>query len=65
MRKTLAVKGMHCTSCEVLLSEVSEECGAKVISANHRVGQLVVEVPSEDVLKKVRLAVQREGYQVE
>ncbi|MEK6902567.1 MAG: heavy-metal-associated domain-containing protein [archaeon] len=62
MKKTLKINGMHCNSCEILLKEAIEENGTKVISADHRKGEIIVDMKSENELIAIRKAVEKEGY---
>mgnify|MGYP001591335055 CR=1 FL=1 len=64
MRKTIKVKGMHCSSCEILLKETIEEEGINVVSANHKKGEIVVDVKDEKEMAKIKQAVKKEGYVV-
>lgn len=62
MKKTLKIKGMHCSSCEILLKEAIEEAGTKVVSANHAKGEVVVELKKETEMPAVKKAIEKEGY---
>ncbi len=64
MKKMLKIKGMHCASCEILLTEAIEEAGTKVISADHKKGEMVVDMKDEKEMEKVKQAVKKEGYEV-
>ena len=59
------VKGMHCLSCEKLLSMSIEDSitGAKVASADFRKGTLDIQASEAD-LPAIRKAIAREGYEV-
>jgi copper chaperone CopZ len=65
MKKTIQVKGMHCSSCEILLREAIEEKGGKVLSANHKTNRIEVEVKDEKQLDQAKKAIEAEGYAVE
>lgn len=62
MKKTLKIKGMHCKSCEILLSESIEEAGVKVLSSNYEKGEIIVELPTESKISEIKKAVEKEGY---
>lgn len=64
MKKTLKIDGMHCHSCEVLLSDVIEETGARVLSANQVKGEIVIDVSEEQLMPEIKKAVEKEGYRV-
>ena len=65
MKKTIQVKGMHCRSCEIMLTESIEETGTKVVSANHAKGEIVVDFKDEKKeMGNVKKAIEKEGYQV-
>lgn len=63
-KTTLQVKGMHCTSCEVLIKDSLEETGAiKNISISHKTGKLSLDFdPKKITLKKIKEIVKGEGY---
>lgn len=61
----LNVKGMHCKSCETILSEdIAEIKGAKLTSIDYRKGVVDVQCDSEATLEKVKQAIRKEGYEV-
>ena len=62
MKKILSIKGMHCASCEILLKEAIEELGVKVVSANHKKGEVIVDLQNENKMDAIKNAVQEEGY---
>ena len=65
MEKTLVVKGMHCKSCEVLLSDVIGEIkGVSKASADSKKGIVVVEYSDAKALEEARKAIVKEGYKV-
>ena len=57
----LNVEGMHCKSCEMLISDELEENGAKNIKIDHKTGKLSFDGLSEE--KGVEI-VEKEGYKV-
>lgn len=61
----MKVKGMHCKSCEVLLSDVVEELGGKAISSDFKKGTIVAEFPTNPNREKIKEAFKTEGYSVE
>ena len=64
MIKTIKVSGMHCNSCDVLLSDVvSEIKGVAKVSADHSKGMLVVEM-DKDLTSEIKNVVEKEGYKV-
>jgi Cu+-exporting ATPase len=65
MEKTLKVSGMHCPSCDMLISEaVGDIAGAKVLSSSHKTGEVKVSFDSEATLAKIKDAIRAEGYKV-
>jgi copper chaperone len=65
MEKTLNIGGMHCASCEMLISDaVDEIAGAKVLSISHKKGEANVSYDSEATLAKIKGAIKKEGYSV-
>ena len=65
MEKTIKVSGMHCRSCEILLEDsISEIKGAKVLSADHKKGEIKVSLEDESLLGQIKKIVEKEGYKV-
>jgi len=65
MEKTIKISGMHCRSCEILLEDsISEIKGAKVLSADHKSGQIKVNIENESLLSEIKKVVEKEGYKV-
>lgn len=64
MKKNVKVKGMHCSSCEILLKEAIEEAGTKVVSASFAKGEIVVDMKDEKELSNVKKAIEKEGYKI-
>ncbi len=63
MEKTYKVQGMHCKSCEMLLTDSLEEAGIKVKSISHVSGVLKVEWKG-DKEAECKAIIQKEGYKV-
>jgi len=62
---TLKVKGMHCKSCEVVISEALEEAGAKS-KIDSKNGIAVIEFDEKSITEdKIRKIIQNEGYTIE
>ena len=65
MEKTIKVSGMHCRSCEILLEDsISEIKGAKVLSADHKKGEIRVSLEDESLMSQIKKIVEKEGYKV-
>ena len=66
MKKTeLKVSGMHCHSCELLISEALKESGASVVNVSHQKG--IVSILFDDKKlndKKIKSVIEKEGYKV-
>ncbi len=61
---TLAVKGMHCASCEILIKDALLELpGVKKAMVNHKTGALQIEGDKLDK-KAIVTAIKKEGYTV-
>lgn len=64
-RLELKVKGMHCSSCEMLLKDSLEDAGAKALEISHKKGMAVVEYDEgkldEPAIKSI---IRKEGYKV-
>ncbi len=68
MRTTLQIKGMHCASCEALVTDIVADQGAKVVSADFRSGKVDIDYdPKRAPLEKIKKAIVAEGdnYRVE
>lgn len=65
MEKTLAVKGMHCNSCKIIVEEVSMEVeGIQKASADFEKGKVELSFKDESALPKVKKAIEELGYKV-
>jgi len=65
MEKTIKVSGMHCRSCEILLEDsISDIKGAKVLSADHKKGEIKVTIENDSLLPEIKKVVEKEGYKV-
>ena len=63
MEKTLKIKGMHCKSCEILLSDIlSEINGISKISIDYKSGILRFTYTTESLLTEVKKAIEEQGY---
>ncbi|MDP2718164.1 MAG: heavy metal-associated domain-containing protein [Candidatus Micrarchaeota archaeon] len=61
----LNVKGMHCKSCELLLSEdLSAISGVSNVSANHQTGKVAFDGPVSSI-EPAKAAIRTLGYQVD
>ena len=62
----LKVKGMHCTSCEILIKEELEEAGAKDVQVSVRKGTVQATIDEKKLSEaKVKLIIEKEGYSVQ
>jgi copper chaperone CopZ len=65
MEKMLNVSGMHCRSCEILLTDsISEIKGVEKVSADFKKGTVTVTVKDDRMLDDVKKAIEKEGYKV-
>jgi copper ion binding protein len=64
-RKRLSIKGMHCRSCEALITDsVMEMDGVSRIKVDHAKGSGEVEFdPRKTDIKKITRAVKEQGYE--
>jgi copper chaperone CopZ len=64
IKKTLAVRDMHCSSCAMTIESLEDELpGVKSISASYQRGQMVVEFDESKVtLETIVAAVKKKGY---
>ena len=63
----LRTKGMHCSSCEKVISMELEDTGAvKVKKINHKTGAIFLSYNPEMIdEKKIKKIIKDEGYEVE
>ncbi len=65
MEKIIKVKGMHCKSCEVLLTDsLTELDRVEVVSADSRKGEVVVKYNDDKTLNRIHETIKKEGYRV-
>ncbi|MBI5228407.1 heavy-metal-associated domain-containing protein [Candidatus Micrarchaeota archaeon] len=65
MEKIIKVSGMHCKSCEMLLSDsISEIPGVQKVSADSKTGQVQLICNDESVVGLAKKAIEKEGYKV-
>ena len=65
VKKVIYIKGMHCTSCEMIIKQSAEKIeGVKVqyISANK--GEMGVELSNESILPQVEKTITDAGYKI-
>ncbi len=66
MEKTLKVTGMHCRSCEILLSDViSEIQGVSKVAVDHKKSTVAIQYDGESVVGLAVKAIEKEGYKVQ
>ncbi len=65
METTLKVSGMHCPSCEKIISMAAEDVpGAKVLFSDHKTGAVRIYARDEKALIDLKKAIKSEGYKV-
>ncbi len=64
MRKTFHVEGMHCKSCEKLLTMAVEDAGLKVVRTDHAAGIVEAEAHDDAKFESARKAIESEGYKI-
>ncbi|MFH1210421.1 MAG: heavy-metal-associated domain-containing protein [archaeon] len=66
MKAKIEVKGMHCTSCEVLLTDSLQEiAGVNKVKVDHKKGEVEVDFDESKVnIGAIKLAIIKEGYNV-
>jgi copper chaperone CopZ len=64
---TFNVKGMHCASCGMLITDSLEETGAvKSVKADHISGKVTVEFDEKKIDdKKIKSLISKEGFKVD
>ncbi|MBI4983155.1 heavy-metal-associated domain-containing protein [Candidatus Woesearchaeota archaeon] len=65
-RITLKVIGMHCKSCEMLITDALMGVGAKECKADSKTGTVVIEFNEKKLSpQKIEALIQQESYKVE
>jgi len=65
MEKTIKVEGMHCKSCEMLLTDVlSEIKGVQRVSADFEKGTVTVLATDIGTVEEAKKLIAKEGYKV-
>ncbi len=63
MESKIRISGMHCASCEKILTMAVDEVeGAKMLKIDHKSGEAKVEAKDAETLAKVKKAIEAEGY---
>lgn len=64
-KKIFKTKGMHCKSCEMLVSDsISEIKGVASVKADHAKNTVEVEFGSPATEDQIKKAIEREGYAI-
>ncbi|MFH1307006.1 MAG: heavy metal-associated domain-containing protein [Candidatus Micrarchaeota archaeon] len=62
----LKIGGMHCTSCEKMISmAVDGVGGAKIVSISSQKGEAIIDAKDESSLNEAKKAIKEEGYDVQ
>ncbi|HSB46468.1 MAG TPA: heavy-metal-associated domain-containing protein [Candidatus Bilamarchaeum sp.] len=65
MEKAIKVEGMHCRSCEMLLTDVlSEIKSVQKVSADFRKGIVTITAADQGAFEEAKKAIAKEGYKV-
>jgi copper chaperone len=65
MEQTIKVEGMHCKSCELIITEAILEIeGVQRAEANSKNGLVQVSYKDGEMLEKIKKAIENEGYKV-
>ncbi|MFH2020230.1 MAG: heavy-metal-associated domain-containing protein [archaeon] len=65
MKTKLNVKGMHCSSCEMLINESLTDLGVDASTVSWNKGTVEVSFDEKKVsLQQVKDAIKKEGYQI-
>jgi len=66
MKTSLKISGMHCDSCETLVSEALEDVGVKVLKINGTSGLAEIEFSEQKIsLEQIKAIIRKEGYKVQ
>ncbi len=62
---TLKVTGMHCKSCELLISDALMEAGVSSVTVDSKKGIAVIEFDEHRIkLEKIKRIIEAEGYKI-
>lgn len=65
MEKIIKVNGMHCKSCEILITDViSEIKGVSTVKVDSKKGLVVLNLTDSSIIENVKSAIEKEGYKV-
>ncbi|MCA9486158.1 heavy-metal-associated domain-containing protein [Candidatus Woesearchaeota archaeon] len=65
IKKNITVKGMHCPSCETLLTDILEEEEVEVLSISHKTGALEISYDEKTInFEKIKKKLAEEGHEV-
>jgi len=66
MQKIFRVKGMHCKSCEMLITDSLEEAGGvNKVTASHAKGLVTVDFDDKKIgEERIKSIIRNEGYEV-
>ena len=65
MEKIINVSGMHCKSCEMLLTDsIGEIKGVQKVTADHKKGMITIILENENLLPEIKNVIETEGYKV-
>ncbi|MFH1589215.1 MAG: heavy metal-associated domain-containing protein [archaeon] len=64
METIINTKGMHCASCEKLVSEELLDNGAKEATADFKTGKVIIKHDKSLSLNKIKEIIKEEGYEV-
>ncbi len=65
MKLNLKISGMHCKSCEVLITDALMDAGVKDCKVDSKKGTAVVEFDEKIIApEKVKVIIEKEGYKV-
>lgn len=61
----LRISGMHCTSCERLISDALSDAGVKNSGMDSKKGIAIIEFDENKIsLEKIKAVIAKEGYKV-
>ncbi len=62
---TLKITGMHCKSCEMLLTDALKEAGVNSAKVASKTGTAVIEFDEKKINReKIKTVIEAEGYKV-
>lgn len=62
---TLKITGMHCKSCEMLITDALMDAGAGSAKVDSKTGTAIIDFDEKKIsLEKIKIIIETEGYKI-